>query len=145
MIAQAHHGQADSGAGSARAHHEREATVEKVNLAEKFAKFDDVYVPKIVGELNGQMVKLVKIKGPYVWHDHEDEDELFYVLKGKLRIEFRDRAVELGPGEFLIVPRGVEHRPDAEEEAHVLLFEPSTTVNTGKLDHEYTRKRLDRI
>jgi len=119
--------------------------MEKVNLEEKFSLFDEAYVPKIVGELNGQYVKLVRFRGPYVWHDHENEDEMFFVIEGRLRIDFRDRAVELGPGEFLIVPRGVEHRPDADDEALVLLFEPKSTVNTGKVRHAFTRTELERI
>jgi mannose-6-phosphate isomerase-like protein (cupin superfamily) len=121
--------------------------MEKVNLREKFARFDEVYDPKIVAELNGQYMKLVRFRGPYVWHDHENEDELFLVIEGRLRIDFRDRSVELGPGEFLVVPRGVEHRPDADEEALVLLFEPKATVNTGRVRHAWTKKEaeLDRI
>ena len=117
----------------------------KVNLAEKFALFREPWVPKIVGELNGQCVKLARFRGPYVWHDHENEDELFLVIRGRIRIEFRDRTEELEAGEFLIVPRGVEHRPVAEEEAEVLLFEPATTVNTGRVPSEHTRTELDRI
>ena len=113
--------------------------MEKVNLEEKFARFDEVYDPKIVAELNGQYVKLVRFLGPYVWHAHENEDELFLVIEGRLRIDFRDRSVELGPGEFLVVPRGVEHRPDADEEALVMLFEPKATVNTGAVQHAWTK------
>lgn len=105
--------------------------MEKVNLREKFEQFHDLWNPKIVGELNGQHVKLVKLQGEFVWHSHEEEDELFLILKGRLRMEFRDRAVDLAEGEFLIVPRGVEHRPVAEEEVHLLLFEPAGTLNTG--------------
>jgi mannose-6-phosphate isomerase-like protein (cupin superfamily) len=103
----------------------------KVNLTEAFARFSDPWGPRIAGELNGQMVKLVKFRGPFVWHHHEHEDEMFLVHRGKFVMEFRDRRVELGPGEFLIVPRGVEHRPVAEQEAEVILFEPGGTVNTG--------------
>ena len=121
--------------------------MEKVNVAEKLARFDEQWSPKIVAELNGQYVKVVKFTGPYVWHDHENEDELFWVVKGSIRLEFRDRTVELNEGEFLVVPRGVEHRPVADEEAHVVLFEPATTVNTGTVEHDYTRQpeELDRI
>ncbi len=121
--------------------------MEKVNLSEKFALFDEPYVPKIIGELNGQYVKLVRFRGPYVWHDHENEDEMFLVVEGRIRIEFRDRTVELEEGELCIVPRGVEHRPVADEEALIMLFEPATTVNTGKVEHGYTRaaEDLDRI
>ena len=107
--------------------------MEKVNLAEKFARFDDFWSPKIVGELNGQHVKLAKLKGSFVWHHHEREDEMFLVGRGRLVIEFRDRQLALDEGEFCIVPRGVEHRPVAEGEAHVLLFEPAGTVNTGNV------------
>ena len=102
-----------------------------VNLKESLSRFSTYWDPKIVGELNGQHVKLVKLKGPFVWHSHEAEDELFLVLHGSFTMEFRDRSVPLREGELLIVPRGVEHRPVAEEEVHVLLFEPASTVNTG--------------
>jgi mannose-6-phosphate isomerase-like protein (cupin superfamily) len=112
--------------------------VEKVNLLEKFALLSETYVPKIVGELNGQYVKIVRFVGPYVWHDHQDEDEMFLVLEGHIRIEFRGHVVELDKGEFLIVPRGVEHRPVANQEALILLFEPASTVNTGQVEHDYT-------
>jgi mannose-6-phosphate isomerase-like protein (cupin superfamily) len=119
--------------------------MEKVNLAQKFSLFDETYVPKVVGELNDQHVKLVRIRGPYVWHDHADEDEMFLVVRGSMRIEFRDRTIELNEGEFLVIPRGVEHRPDADEEALVMLFEPRSTVNTGRVQHDYTRTELERI
>ncbi len=104
---------------------------EKGNLAEKFAAFSDHFSPKIVAELNGQQVKLVKFRGEFIWHHHEHEDELFLVHRGRFRMEFRDRVVELRAGDMIVVPRGVEHRPVAEEEAHILLIEPSGTVNTG--------------
>jgi mannose-6-phosphate isomerase-like protein (cupin superfamily) len=104
---------------------------DKVNLGEKLSLFSSHWEPKIVGELNGQHVKLVKFRGPFLWHKHDDEDEMFLVLRGEFDMEFRDRTVPLREGEFLIVPRGVEHRPVAEREAHVLLFEPASTVNTG--------------
>jgi mannose-6-phosphate isomerase-like protein (cupin superfamily) len=103
----------------------------KVNLAEKFAAFAEHWRPKVVGELNGQEVKLVKLRGEFIWHKHDTEDELFLVWRGRFRLEFRDGAVELGPGEFFIVPCGVEHRPVAEEEVEVILFEPAATRNTG--------------
>jgi mannose-6-phosphate isomerase-like protein (cupin superfamily) len=119
--------------------------MEKVNLADKFAHFTDQWSPKIVGELNGQLVKLVKFQGPFVWHHHDHEDELFLVVKGRFRMEFRDRQVWLEEGEFLVVPCGVEHRPVAEGEAHVLLFEPASTLNTGNVRNERTLKELDRI
>jgi mannose-6-phosphate isomerase-like protein (cupin superfamily) len=118
---------------------------EKVNLLQKLALFNDLWKPKIVGELNGQQVKLVKFQGEFVWHKHDAEDELFLVLKGRIRMEFRDRHVWLDEGEFLIVPRGVEHQPVAEEEAHVLLFEPASTLNTGNVRNERTLEQLECI
>jgi len=117
----------------------------KINLADKLAQFDDYWSPKIVGELNGQHVKLAKIKGEFVWHHHEHEDELFLVLGGRLRLEFRDRHVVLEQGECCIVPRGVEHRPVAEEETHLLMFEPAGTLNTGNVRNERTVDTLDRL
>ncbi len=119
--------------------------VEKVNLAQKLAGFRDHWKPRIVGELNGQQVKLVKFQGAFVWHHHDDEDEMFLVVKGRFRMEFRDREVWLDEGEFLVVPRGIEHRPVAEEEAHVLLFEPASTLNTGNVRNERTVADLERI
>src|SRR5918911_3181950 len=119
--------------------------MEKVNLAEKLALFDEYWQPKIVGELNGQQVKLVKFQGPFVWHHHETEDEMFMVLKGRFRMEFEDHQVWVEEGEFIIVPRGIEHRPVAEEEAHVLLFEPASTLNTGDVRNERTVAELERI
>lgn len=115
----------------------------KVNLAEKLASFSEHWSPKVVGELNGQFVKLVKFQGEYVWHHHAGEDELFLVLAGRIEIHFRDRIVKLGEGEFCIVPRGVEHKPVALPEASVLLFEPATTRNTGNVDHQYTIEAAD--
>ncbi|MEL7504849.1 MAG: cupin domain-containing protein [Cyanobacteria bacterium J06554_6] len=110
-----------------------------VNVAEKLALFSDRWSPKIVGELNGQQVKLVKLQGEFVWHHHEDADELFWVLKGQMQMRFRDRTETVKPGEFIIVPRGVEHQPAAEEEVHVLLLEPAGTLNTGNVvDDEKT-------
>jgi mannose-6-phosphate isomerase-like protein (cupin superfamily) len=105
--------------------------MDRINLAEKLGKFSAHWSPKIIAELNGQHVKLVKFQGEFVWHQHEHEDELFYVVRGSFRMEFRDRAVELAEGEMLMVPRGVEHRPVAEREVAVMLFEPASTVNTG--------------
>lgn len=119
--------------------------MEVVNLTEKFAAFRSHWDPKIVGELNGQHVKLVKLKGEFVWHRHGVEDELFLVVKGRFTMHFRDRSVELREGEFLIVPRGVEHKPAAEEEVHVLLFEPASTLNTGNAGGELTRHQLERL
>jgi len=118
---------------------------DKVILKEKLARFHEHWNPKIVGELNGQLVKLVKFKGEFVWHHHEHEDEMFLVVHGRFRMEYRDRHVWLEAGEFVIVPRGVEHRPVAEEEAHVLLFEPATTLNTGNVRNERTLERLERV
>ncbi len=119
--------------------------MQKVNLAEKFKLFSEHWSPKIAGELNGQHVKLVKFQGPFVWHHHENEDELFLVLKGSFIMEFRDKHVEIKEGEFIIVPRGVEHRPNAEKEVEVLLFEPASTLNTGNTEGELTKKVLDSI
>ena len=119
--------------------------MEKVNLAEKFAHFSAHWQPKVVGELNGQQVKLVKFAGPFVWHHHEHEDELFLVVRGRFRVELRDRAIELAAGEFLVVPRGVEHRPVADEEVEVLLFEPAATLNTGNVRDERTVAELERL
>ena len=121
------------------------STIAKVNLSEKLALFRAYWRPRIVGELNGQQVKLVKFVGEFVWHHHEHEDELFLVVQGRFRMEFRDRQVWLEEGEFLIVPRGVEHRPVAEDEAHVLLFEPASTLNTGNVRNERTLSELERI
>ena len=119
--------------------------MEKVSLAAKLALFHDHWNPRIVGELNGQHVKLVKFRGEFVWHHHEHEDELFLVVDGRFRMDFRDREVWLEAGEFLIVPRGVEHRPVAEEEVSVLLFEPASTVNTGNVTADLTRSELERL
>jgi len=119
--------------------------MDKVSLAHKLSLFHDHWHPRIVGELNGQHVKLVKFQGEFVWHHHEHEDELFLVVEGRFRMEFRDRDVWLERGEFLIVPRGVEHRPVADEEVSVLLFEPASTVNTGNEAGPLTRSTLERI
>ncbi|NBA85655.1 cupin domain-containing protein [Emticicia sp. CRIBPO] len=120
--------------------------MEKVNIAEKLALFSEYWSPKVVGELNGQHVKLVKFKGEFVWHKHDHEDEMFLVLKGDFKMEFRDKTVEISENEFIVVPRGVEHRPVAEEEVSIMLFEPATTLNTGDSeDKELTKEVLDRI
>jgi mannose-6-phosphate isomerase-like protein (cupin superfamily) len=119
--------------------------IDKVNLAEKFAQFTDRCRPHVVGDLNGQQVKLVKIDGEFVWHHHESEDELFLVVAGHLDIHLRDRVVGLDPGEFLVVPRGIEHKPVAAAETHVLLFEPASTLNTGNISNERTVAILPRI
>jgi mannose-6-phosphate isomerase-like protein (cupin superfamily) len=120
----------------------RKAYMEKVNLAEKFGLFDEYWSPKIVGELNGQHVKLAKLKSEFVWHHHEAEDELFLVIKGQLVIKLEEKDVVLKEGEFLIVPRGVEHKPVSEKEAHVLLFEPKSLLNTGNVRNERTVENL---
>lgn len=112
--------------------------MEKINLKDKLDLFDDLWAPKIIGELNGQYVKVVKFQGEYVWHAHENEDELFLVIDGEMNLHLRDRTVKLNPGEFFIVPRGVEHKPAADEICSALLFEPASTRNTGDVDHEYT-------
>lgn len=117
----------------------------KVNLAEKFATFTEHWNPKIAGELNGQHVKLVKFHGPFTWHHHEQEDEMFLVVKGSFIMEFRDKNVTINEGEFIIVPRGVEHRPNAPQEVEVLLFEPAGTLNTGNVENEFTKKELKTI
>jgi mannose-6-phosphate isomerase-like protein (cupin superfamily) len=114
------------------------APVAKISLKEKFAAIEDQWNPRVIGELNGQHVKIVKLSGPFVWHHHDEEDELFLVHRGSFRMEFRDRTIELSPGDIVIVPRGVEHRPVADEEAEVLLFEPASTLNTGNVVNERT-------
>ena len=116
-----------------------------VRIADKLALFDEHWSPKIVGELNGQHVKLAKFLGSFVWHRHEEEDELFLVIRGSLEIHFRDRVEHLSEGDFLIVPRGVEHKPVAHEEAHVLLLEPASTLNTGDQRNERTVEAPERI
>jgi mannose-6-phosphate isomerase-like protein (cupin superfamily) len=117
----------------------------KVNLTEKLAQFSELCSPRIVGELNGQHVKVVKLAGEFIWHHHENEDELFLVLDGHLDIHFRDRIVGLEVGEFLIVPRGVEHKPASAEGAHILLFEPASTLNTGNVRNERSVENLSRM
>jgi mannose-6-phosphate isomerase-like protein (cupin superfamily) len=119
--------------------------VQKVNLAEKLSLFDEYWSPKIVGELNGQQVKLAKLKGEFVWHDHEAEDELFLVVKGRLLLKLRDRDVLVEEGELFIVPHGVEHKPVAEREVHVMLFEPASTQHTGNVQTEKTVNAQERI
>jgi mannose-6-phosphate isomerase-like protein (cupin superfamily) len=119
--------------------------MDKVNLAEKLALFSEHWSPKVVGELNGQHVKLVKFKGEFVWHKHDNEDEMFFVVKGSFRMEYRDKTITLNENEFLIVPKGVEHRPVADEEVCVMLFEPATTLNTGDAESELTKHTLEHI
>src|SRR5687767_10607018 len=117
----------------------------KVNLTEKLSLINDHWNPRIAAELNGQYVKLVKFQGDFVWHSHENEDEMFYVLDGSFRMELRDKNIELGPGDFIVIPRGVEHRPVAERECSVVLFEPATTRNTGDVEDMLTRRELETI
>jgi len=119
--------------------------MDKVNIKEKLSLFSEHWQPKIAGQLNGQLVKLVKFQGPFTWHHHETEDEMFFVVKGRFRMEFREREVWIEEGEFIIVPRGVEHRPVAEEETHVMLFEPASTLNTGNVRDEFTVAELEEI
>ena len=123
--------------------------MEKVNLVQKLSLFNDYYSPKIVGELNDLHVKVVKLQGEFVWHHHVVEDELFFVVKGALRMGVRENGVEreivIQPGEFLIIPHGVEHCPSADEETHIMLLEPKTTLNTGNVDNERTVRQLQRI
>jgi len=119
--------------------------MKKINLLEKFGLFNEYWSPKIVGELNGQQVKLVKFKGEFVFHQHENEDELFMVIKGKFTMEYKDKTVEINEGEIVIVPRGVEHKPVAEEEVWVMLFEPASTLNTGNIINEKTKTQLETL
>ena len=126
--------------------------MEKINIAEKLSRFSDHWNPRIIGELNGQQVKAAKLKGEFFFHQHELEDEMFLIVKGTLKMEFRDlpggqasRTEILKPGEFIIVPRGVEHKPIAEEEVELLLFEPASTLNTGNIENERTKKHLEKI
>lgn len=123
--------------------------IRKVNLAEKFSQFTEYYSPKIVGEINDAHVKVVKLKGEFVWHHHDNEDELFLVAKGQLRMRYLEDGVEqemkIGPGEFVVIPRGTEHLPSAEEETHILLLEPKSTLNTGNVQNERTVETLETI
>lgn len=117
--------------------------MQKVNLAQKLGTFDEAWVPKVVGELNGQYVKVAKFEGEYVWHSHEHEDEMFLVVEGRVEIHLRDGVVTLDPGEFLVVPRGVEHKPVSQGVSSVVLFEPKATRNTGDVEHDYTIEATD--
>ena len=116
-----------------------------INLAQKFAQIDTYWDPKIIATLNGQEVRIAKLKGEFVWHHHDHEDELFLVHKGRLILEFRDHQVELNKGDMYVVPRGVEHKPVAPDEDELILFEPSSTVNTGQVEHEFTRRDIKKI
>ena len=117
----------------------------KVNLSQKFDQIEEFWSPRIVGELNGQVVKIARIEGEFIWHKHEEQDEFFLVVKGEMVIRLRDRDVDLKEGEFFVVPRGVEHKPTAEEEAHILMFEPAGTLNTGDVRDERTIDEVERI
>lgn len=119
--------------------------MEKINVAEKLATFNDYFNPRIAGELNGQQVKLVKFQGEFVWHHHDDEDELFYVVKGSFEMHLRDKIITINEGEFLIVPKKIEHKPVAINEVEIMLFEPAATLNTGNVENELTRKELNKI
>ena len=116
-----------------------------VNIANRFSQFDEMWSPKILGEVNDSYVKAVKFRGEFVWHHHDNEDEMFLVVSGSLRMKFRDHEELVGPGEFIIVPRGVEHLPVAEEETQVLLFEPKSTLNTGNVINERTLAELEKL
>ena len=119
--------------------------MEKVNVGEKFDRFSDYWSPKIVAELNDSYIKLAKLKGEFVWHRHEKEDELFFVMKGRLLIKLRDGELRIDPGEFVIIPRGVDHLPVAEDEVHVIMIEPKTTLNTGNVVGDKTVAHLEKI
>lgn len=119
--------------------------MEKINLEQKLSLFTEHWSPKIVGELNGQHVKIAKLQGEFIWHKHDNEDELFFIIKGSLKMEFRDKTVIVNENEFLIVPRGVEHKPVAEKEVSVMLFEPATTLNTRNIENELTKHVLDKL
>jgi len=119
--------------------------MKKVNVDEKLSLFSDYFNPRVVGELNGQQVKLVKFQGEFVWHKHDNEDEMFFVVKGTFNMEFRDKIVTINENEFLIVPRGVDHKPVAVNEVSIMLFEPATTLNTGDAQSDLTRHQLEKI
>jgi mannose-6-phosphate isomerase-like protein (cupin superfamily) len=119
--------------------------MEKVNLAEKFSTFNDYFNPRIAGELNGQQVKLVKFQGEFIWHHHDEEDELFYVVKGSFDMHLRDKIITVNAGEFIIMPKGVEHKPVAKDEVEIMLFEPASTLNTGNIENKMTKKDLKHL
>lgn len=119
--------------------------MEKINVEEKLSTFSDYFNPRIVGELNGQLVKLVKFQGEFIWHHHDNEDEMFYVVKGSFEMHMRDTITTINAGEFLIMPKGVEHKPVAKEEVEIMLFEPASTLNTGNIQNERTKRDLEKI
>jgi mannose-6-phosphate isomerase-like protein (cupin superfamily) len=119
--------------------------IEKVNIEEKLNRINDYWNPRIVGELNGQHVKLTKLNGEFIWHKHDEEDEMFLIISGDFIMELRDGEINVRPGEFIIIPKGVEHRPVARGEVHLMLFEPSSTLNTGNVKNEFTKEELERI
>jgi mannose-6-phosphate isomerase-like protein (cupin superfamily) len=119
--------------------------IKKVNIAEKLSLFTDHWNPRIVGDLNGQHVKLAKFKGEFTWHKHDNEDELFYVIRGSFHLHLRDEVVEMKEGDFIIIPKGTEHKPVAENEVEVMLFEPATTLNTGDQQNEFTKQQLENL
>jgi mannose-6-phosphate isomerase-like protein (cupin superfamily) len=119
--------------------------VNKINIDEKLSLFKELWNPKIVGELNGQHIKLAKLKGEFIWHKHDNEDEMFLVLNGKLKIEFRNKTEIISKGEFIIVPKGIEHRPIADKEVSIMLFEPVSTVNTGEFNNQMTKNKLENL
>lgn len=119
--------------------------MDKVNVKQKLSLINEYWSPKIIGELNDHQIKIAKLKGEFIWHKHDHEDEMFYIIDGELTIEFRDRKLYLTPGEFCIVPRGVEHRPVAKDEVSIILVEPASTLNTGNVMHQLTEKEIDRI
>ena len=119
--------------------------MKKINISQKLAQFNDHWNPRIIGELNKQHVKIAKLKGEFIWHKHDEEDEMFLVLEGTLKIAFRDRTETIQENEIIIVPKGVEHKPIAEEEVSIMLFEPATTINTGSLENERNRKNLESL
>jgi mannose-6-phosphate isomerase-like protein (cupin superfamily) len=119
--------------------------IRKVNLKDTFTKFNDYWNPRILGDLNGQQVKAAKLKGEFVFHHHDDEDEMFLVLSGNLEMVLEDKTIDIGPGEFIIIPKGVTHKPIAKDEVHLLLFEPASTLHTGNVRHELTKDDLERL
>ena len=119
--------------------------IEKINIEQKLNLFSDYWNPRIAGELNGQLIKLVKFKGEFIWHKHDNEDEMFLVIKGKFKMELRDKLIDINEGEFIIIPKGIEHNPSADEEVHIMLFEPASTLNTGDKNDKLTRTELEKI